>query len=126
MSQIWYWVSPIWSDLVWLIISNQYSKVFTKSDDLLHSNFVLDTNLELNSLSKVQFNKQCILSKLTQLNTSKSPGPDGFHRRVLFEIRNELLEPLEILFTASFATGQLPDDWRWLGNSEHNSNLQKR
>ena len=111
MSQIWYWVSPIWSDLVWLIISNQYSKVFTKSDDLLHSNFVLDTNLELNSLSKVQFNKQCILSKLTQLNTSKSPGPDGFHRRVLFEIRNELLEPLEILFTASFAT----DSYRMIG-----------
>jgi len=69
-------------------------------------------NSELHSLSKVQFYKQCILSKLSQLNTSKSPGPDGFHPRVLFEIRNELLEPLEILFTALFATGQLPEDWR--------------
>ena len=38
---------------------------------------------KLHSLSKVQFNKQCILSKLSQLNTSKSPGPDGFHPRVL-------------------------------------------
>ena len=93
-------------------LGNQYSNVFTKSDDLLHSNFVLDTKLELHNLSKVQFSKQCILSKLSQLNTSKSPGPDGFHPRVLFEIRNELLEPLEILFTASFATGQIPDDWR--------------
>ena len=40
-------------------------------------------------------------------------------------IRNELLEPLEILFTASFATGQLPEDWR-TANIIHNSNLQKK
>ena len=35
-------------------LGNHYSNVFTKSDDLLHSNFVLDMNSELHSLSKVQ------------------------------------------------------------------------
>ena len=49
---------------------------------------------------------------LLSLNVTKCyHGPDGFHPRVLFEIRNELLEPLEILFTASFAT----DSYRMIG-----------
>jgi len=44
------------------------------------------------------FNEQSILDKLNKLNISKSPGPDGIHPRVLFELRYELLEPLYILF----------------------------
>ena len=49
---------------------------------------------------------------LTHLNIYKSPGPDGFHPRVLFEIRHEIVEPLQILYTISFCTGKLPSDWR--------------
>ena len=34
------------------------------------------------------FDTDNILDKLTHLNIYKSPGPDGFHPRVLFEIRH--------------------------------------
>ena len=52
------------------------------------------------------------LEKLNKLNISKSPGPDGIHPRVLFELRYELLEPLNILFESSYKLGKLPDEWK--------------
>jgi len=36
-------------------------------------------------------NNESILAKLAALNTSKSPGPDGFHPRIIYEIRQELV-----------------------------------
>ena len=59
-----------------------------------------------------QFNVDITLDKLSQLNISKSPGPDGFHPRVLYELRCELCLPLHLLFTTSYNTGKLPADWR--------------
>ena len=50
--------------------------------------------------------------KLNKLNISKSPGPDGIHPRVLFELRYELLEPLNILFESSYKLGKLPVEWK--------------
>ena len=35
-----------------------------------------------------------------------------FHPRILYEIRQELVEPLEILFTTSLKSSTLPMDWR--------------
>ena len=49
------------------------------------------------------------------INLSKSPGPDSFHPRVLFEIRHEILEPLQRLFTTSYCLGKLPADWHAKG-----------
>ena len=60
----------------------------------------------------IQFSKENILAKLAALNTSKSLGPDGFHPRILYEIRQELVETLEILFTTSLKSSTLPMDWR--------------
>ena len=59
------------------------------------------------------FNEQTILKKLNKFNISKSPGPDGIHPRVLFELRYELLEALNILFESSYKLGKLPDEWKF-------------
>ena len=48
-------------------------------------------------IRELVFNEQIILKKLNKLNISKSPGPDGIHPRVLFELRYELLELLNIV-----------------------------
>jgi len=67
------------------------------------------TFMHLNS----QRNVDVILDKLSQLNISKSPGLDGFHPQVLYELlRYELCLPLHILFTTSYNTGKLPAEWR--------------
>jgi len=58
------------------------------------------------------FNEKFILDKLNKINITKSPGPNGIHSRVLYELWYELLEPLNILFESSCKLGKLPDEWK--------------
>ena len=47
-----------------------------------------------------------------KLKTSKSPGLDGLHPRVLVELTDQLIEPLKTIFCRSLIEGQLPQDWK--------------
>ena len=58
-----------------------------------------------------------IREELNRFDTSKSPGPDGIHPRVLFELREFILEPLLIIFQSSWETSKLPEDWKLANNS---------
>ena len=72
------------------------------------------------------FEKRPCSSELTHLNitsedakqffgkpkTSKSPGPDGLHPRVLVQLTDQLIEPLNTIFCRSLIEGQLPQDWK--------------
>jgi len=42
------------------------------------------------------------LDKLKDLNTSKSPGANLIHRKIMWEIRDEIVHPLQIIFETSF------------------------
>ena len=64
----------------------------------------IDDNLELTMND--------IREELNRLDTSKSPGPDGVHPRVLFELRKIILRPLLIIFQTSWETSKLPVDWK--------------
>ena len=46
------------------------------------------------------------------MNPNKSPGPDGFHPRVLKELAHELSETLAMIFDKSLQQGIIPEDWR--------------
>ena len=65
----------------------------------------VNRNATSSSFKDINFCKDSILYKLSQLSVSKSPGPDSFYPRVLFEIRHEILEPLQRLFTTSYCLG---------------------
>ena len=58
-----------------------------------------------------------IREELNRLDTSKSPGPDEIHPRVLFELREFILKPLLIFFQTSWETNKLPEDWKLANNS---------
>ena len=58
-----------------------------------------------------------IREELNRFDTSKSPGPDGIHPRVLIELREFILEPLLIIFQSSWETSKLPEDWKLANNS---------
>ena len=60
--------------------------------------------------------KEKILDKMKDLNTSKSPGPDLLNHKILWEIRDEIVHPLQIIFETSFTLGILPQDWRSANN----------
>jgi len=62
-------------------------------------------------LSELEFDEYEIIQALDKLNVYKSPGPDGLHPKVLYETKNVIASPLEIIFEASVRTNQLPSDW---------------
>ena len=53
-----------------------------------------------------------IREELNWLDTSKLPGPDGIHPRILFELREFISKPLLIIFQTSWETNNLPEDWK--------------
>ena len=49
---------------------------------------------------------------LCKLNISKSPGPDGVHPRILYELRDVLCKPLSLIFKSSMESGVVPSEWK--------------
>ncbi|KAF4795109.1 hypothetical protein TURU_095920 [Turdus rufiventris] len=49
---------------------------------------------------------------LSRLDIYKSMGPDGIHPRVMRELVDELVKLLSIVYRQSWATGEVPDDWK--------------
>ena len=93
------------------VLSDFFGSVFTKEDlsnvpDFKHSSEI--TNL----LSKISVCDADFVKALKSLKTSKSPGPDGVHPRVLRELANELAFPLRKLFEKSLVEGKLPKKWK--------------
>ena len=65
-------------------------------------------------LSEIDIVKADVAKRLSVLNLNKSPGPDGFHPRVLKEPAHELSETLAMIFDISLQEGikLIPEDWR--------------
>lgn len=49
---------------------------------------------------------------LSNLNASKSPGPDGITTRLLKELAHEIAAPLTCLFNQSLTSGKFPLKWK--------------
>ena len=45
-------------------------------------------------------------------NTTKSPGPDRAHPKILFELSSVIDKPLYLIFKNSFERGIVPDSWK--------------
>ena len=63
---------------------------------------------EVNSIT---FEESSICNKLTKLNVSKFPGTNQIFPVVLNRCAEELAGPLNALFTTSFQSGQVTQDW---------------
>ncbi|KFU89844.1 RNA-directed DNA polymerase from mobile element jockey, partial [Chaetura pelagica] len=53
-----------------------------------------------------------VKDQLSNLDIHKWMGPDGMHPRVLRELAEVIARPLSIIFGKSWATGEVPKDWR--------------
>ena len=62
-------------------------------------------------LNNITFEESSICTKLKNLNVSKSPGTDQISPVVLNRCAEDLAEPLTALFTKSFQSGQVQQDW---------------
>ena len=63
------------------------------------------------SIPDVSFSTDGILKLIKSLNINKASGPDNIPARVLTICAEEIAPILTILFTQSFNSGDLPNDW---------------
>ena len=87
--------------------NNYFCSVFTKDKQSLPSLSIPD-NLE----PSLQISRDSVISLLNKLKTDTSPGPDQIHPKILYEIRNEIVEPLTYIFNKSLSESELPSDWK--------------
>ena len=70
------------------------------------------TDLILNPLKDVNIEERSIIMLLKDLKVDKAMGPDGLCPRILHETREQIAEPIKMLFDKSLTQGQLPSDWK--------------
>lgn len=62
--------------------------------------------------SDAPITKEDINKILKELNTTKSPGPDQVHPKVLFELADVIDTPLCLIFNESFSSRIVPHQWK--------------
>ena len=95
------------------LLNSYFSSVFTNEDLSVIPNPISNfdfANSEI--LAELYIDENLVIEKLAKLNTNKSQGPDELNPKLLFELRDEICEPLTSLFNVSIQTGEIPQDWR--------------
>ena len=62
---------------------------------------------EVDKLSDIVISREIISREIDRLKMTKSPGPDNIFPRILKECREELVEPIAMIFRKSLDTGVL-------------------
>ena len=91
------------------LLNEQYASVFTRDEG---ESPTIESTANGTEIVDVEIEKETIMRMIDNLKEHSAAGPDGIPPRVLKEIRNEIAEPLKILFRESMDTGKIPDDWR--------------
>jgi len=91
------------------VLAEFFTSVFTKETD--DDKTLLDIEVDSDS-SDNEFKTEEILKLLKELNTSKSPGPDQVHPKVLHELSDVVAIPFCLIFNSSLKSGIVPDSWK--------------
>ena len=96
------------------ILNEYFASVFTVED----VNYIPNAkkffmgDLVVDGLNSFNITEDLVLKKLSELNISKTPGPDSLHPKMIYELRSELSKPLTTLFNLSLDSGVVPQDWK--------------
>ena len=91
------------------LLAKHFSSVFTKEPDGLWD---LPGPVQINQKVTLDLGQDIVHKALCKLNISKSPGPDGVHPRLLYELRDVLCKPLSLIFKSSMESGVVPSEWK--------------
>ena len=90
-------------------LNEYFSSVFTQERDSVVEG---STEMQAVGLDGIEVHKEEVLAILERVKIDKSPGPDGIYPRILWEAREEIAQPLALIFVSSLSTGTVPEDWR--------------
>jgi hypothetical protein len=92
------------------VLLDFFSSIFTTEDKGTMPPF--DSRNVQSVLEYIDVTDDKVKSFLLKLNTSKSPGPDGLHPRVLKELAEIINKPLCVIYQQSLTEGVLPSEWK--------------
>ena len=90
-------------------LNSHFSSVFTNED--ISSIPLIDDIYTSSPITDISISDNVLFNKLQNLDTSKSPGPDGWHQQFLKESAVQLIVPLRILFQKFLDSGFIPKEW---------------
>ena len=91
------------------VLNEFFSSVFVNEGDGPVLTFTSNFKTELTTIT---INDENMQKALNNLNSSKSPGPDQVHPRVLKELAEQLSHPLRLLFDKTLRDGKIPESWK--------------
>lgn len=96
------------------VMNDYFASVFTVEDvnNIPEPVKNFNSTLEMDKLNHIEIYEQDVRNKLESLKINKSPGPDGIHAKLLYELRDELVILLTKFFNLSIKTGIVPQDWK--------------
>ena len=90
-------------------LNNFFSSVFVRENITNIPDFHPVSNSKLETVTISEYD---VALKLKSLNSSKSPGPDLIHPKILSELAGVLALPLFLLFNKTLEHGKIPQDWK--------------
>ena len=91
------------------VLSNHFQQIFTKED--LSSVPSIRCNV-IPAMESVILNREGIINLLKNLDSKKANGPVKLPTTLLKTTASEIAEAVTFLFSQSYESGQLPNDWR--------------
>ena len=89
---------------------NEASLKVAQEDEILLSTEVVDA--PPHCLNTLEISKKEILDILNQLNIDKATGIDGISNRILKRCKDELVEPLHLMFNKILQNSSFPNSWK--------------
>ena len=89
------------------VLNQQFYSVFTRDNN----DIPLVSFLKYPNMANIEFTTQGIVKLLQKLKPAKFAGPDNIPTRILKEYAFHIAPVLQVIYTQSYQTGILPNEW---------------
>ena len=94
------------------MLNKYFGSVFTQEEMNMPPSQISFKGLDEEKLSVTEVSQEDVYKLLSNLNASKSPGPDKIYPYILKILAKELSEPICLIFNQSLIEGRVPSEWK--------------
>ena len=91
------------------ILNNFFSTVFTRNEDEPPNKVCFAGEKELR---KIEIDIERVKRMIDGLKEKSAPDPDGIPNKMIKEIKNEVAQPITMLYQKCMEESKIPDEWR--------------